>query len=71
MASVVGEEVTGEAPHPDLKLSYASVLKDPTFLARQRQGSGRSRRPRIGEEECQEGGGEAGEDQERDGGRGP
>ena len=37
VASVVGEEETGEAPQPGLKLSYAAVLKDPTFLARQRR----------------------------------
>ena len=36
VASVVGEE-TGEAPLPELKLSYAAVMKDPTFLARQRR----------------------------------
>ena len=37
VASVVGEEETGEAPQPGLKLSYAAVLKDPTFLARQKR----------------------------------
>ena len=37
VASVVGEEEIGEAPLPELKLSYAAVIKDPTFLARQRR----------------------------------
>ena len=37
MASVVGEEDTREAPQEGLKLSYAAVLKDPTFLAKQRR----------------------------------
>ena len=34
---MVGEEETGEAPQPGLKLSYAAVLKDPSFLARQKR----------------------------------
>ena len=37
VVSVVGEEVTRETAQSGLKLSYAAVLKDPTFLARQRR----------------------------------
>ena len=37
VVSVVGEEETGEAPQPGLHLSYAAVLKDPSFLARQKR----------------------------------
>ena len=36
MALLVGEEDTQKALQPGLKPSYAAVLKDPTFLTRQR-----------------------------------